>query len=135
MRIIAILTLAVAVIGSGCGSSAGPVANPDSGSAYTVQLHNDGAATLTNLRVTTGPNVPPLTTASLSPGASTGPTSVPVLHEHPIVALTVNGRSAVFQPVEGFEGFNARVAPGAYLIRIRYVPEHQTIAARVEKQP
>ena len=125
---LALLTLLL--IAGGC--AAPKTAVELDGPGYRVQLLNAGTTTLRNVRVITGENVPPLTIGELAPGQSSGVATVPVLHEHPYVSLTVNGRSATYHPVEGFGGFNAQVAQGSYVIRLRYVAEQEMIDVRVE---
>lgn len=125
----ALLTLLLIVAGCTAPTST-TVEFEDKG--YRVQLLNAGTVTLRNVRVTTGENVPPLTIGELAPGASSGRATVPVLHEHPYVSLTVNGRNATYHPVEGFGGFNAQVARGDYVIRLRYDAEHEIVDVRVE---
>ena len=111
------------------GSLEGP------GGEYSVQLYNDGATVLRNVRVTTGQDVPPLTKAELAPGELTAVAGVPVLHEHPIVTATVDGRTATYQPIEGFTGFNAQLPRGRYVIRLRYVEQYRIVETRVETAP
>lgn len=124
----------LALLLAGCTAAVEPTGTEFDAPVYRVQLRNDGAVTLRNVRVTTGPNVPPLTIAELPPGASSGQANVALLHEHPIVSATAAGHVLLAHPVEGFEGFNAQVAPGAYVIQLRYVAEYQaldvTVAAR-----
>ena len=129
-----VLPLVLATAIAGCSHPVETLAGELNGRAYSVRLHNDGPVTLASVRVTTGQDVPPLTIASLAPGATSGAAEVPILHEHPIVAATVNGRAALYQPVEGFAGFNAQVAPGSYVIRMRWVPEYQLVDTRVVRE-
>lgn len=130
LRIIAAVSLA------GCAETFG-ISSPDLAEGppggYAVQLHNDGSVALRNVSVTTGQNVPPLTTASLMPGERTAVATVKVLHEHPIVTATVDGRTATYQPIEGFAGYNAQLSPGTYVIRLRYVELYQVVDTRVER--
>jgi hypothetical protein len=130
LRIIATVALA------GCAEALG-IASPDAAGGppggYNVQLLNDGSVALRNVSVITGQNVPPLTTANLMPGERTAVANVRVLHEHPIVTATVDGRTATYQPIEGFAGFNAQLSPGSYVIRLRYVHEYRLVDTRVER--
>lgn len=105
------------------------------GGAYSVQLYNDGAVVLRNVRVTTGQDVPPLTKAELAPRELTVVAGVPVLHEHPVVTATVDGRTATYQPIEGFAGFNAQLPSGRYVIKLRYVEQYRIVETRVETAP
>lgn len=131
----ALFTIAIVAL-AGCAEALG-IASPDPAGGppggYTVQLYNDGAVALRNVSVITGQNVPPLTTAELAPGERTAVASVRVLHEHPIVTATADGRTATYQPIEGFSGFNAQLSPGSYVIRLRYVAEYRIVDTRVER--
>lgn len=85
-----------------------------------VTLLNDGAVTLSNVRVITssGDSIPLV--ASLPPGARVGPHAVAALHTNPFVSATAQGRNVVAQPVEGFSGFNPRLSSGFYSVRLRH---------------
>lgn len=90
------------------------------GDSHAILVHNAGGTTLTAISILTGEDVPPVQVPRLSPGARTGIHRIGVLHEHPIVSVTVAGERRTYHPVEGFSGFNQRLAPGRYVIQLRW---------------
>lgn len=91
--------------------------------AAYVTLLNDGATTLTNVRVVTSEKDSVPLAMTLAPGQRLGPYRVAALHTNPYVAALLQGRSVVSHPVEGFSGFNPRLASGAYVVRLRTTTE------------
>jgi hypothetical protein len=97
----------------------------------SVVVMNDGSVALTNVRVYTSEHDSLPIITSLNPGQSTTATSVHAAHTNPLVRATVNGQAIVAHPVEGFSGWNAALAPGAYVLRLRFNPEHQGLEPRM----
>lgn len=124
--------LSLILIATGCVAPTGNPAAELDPAGYRVQLRNDDTVTYRNLSVTTGRNVPPLTVAELRPGATTVAAGVAMVHETPLVTVTIGGRYVEARPVDGFEGFNAQLPPGSYVVRLRYLPQYQAMDVRVE---
>ena len=121
----------------GCSSTGTGVDGPrasggPAGDAYSVEVVNAGSVRLDALSIVTGEDATPLEVPSLAPGQRTASRRIGVLHENPYVEATVAGRRRTYHPVEGFAGFNPRLEPGAYEIRLRWNAETEFLEIAVE---
>ena len=84
-----------------------------------VSVFNDSPVVVSDVRVTTAEGST-FTVPLIQPGATSAEHVVAALHEYPIVALTVAGKSFIAHPVEGFvSGYNRRLPTGAYTIKVQ----------------
>ena len=127
--------VAVALLVAGCGKSGTGVdvraSGGPAGDAYAVEVVNAGSVTLQGLSITTGEGVAPITVPQLAAGQRTAALRIGVLHENPHVVATVGGRERTFHPVEGFTGFNPRLEPGRYVIRLAWNAETEFLETTV----
>ena len=103
----------------------------DDPSASAVYVTNDGPVAMANVKVRTSDADLLPVVASLAPGATAGPYAVSVMHSYPLVEVTMQGRTVIANPVEGFAGFNPPREAGAWVIRIRPASESNTLDIRV----
>ena len=103
----------------------------DDPSASTVYVTNDGPVALVNVKVRTSEADALPVVSTLAPGATAGPYGVSVMHSYPLVEVTMQGRTVIANPVEGFAGFNPPRAAGAWEIRMRPASESNTLDIRV----
>jgi hypothetical protein len=123
---------ALAALACADSTAAGPNASLiNDPSASTVSIMNDGTVPLTNVKVTTSETDVLSVVATINPGQTVGPFPVSAMHTDPMVQATVQGRTIILHPVEGFSGFNPPRAAGAYVIRLRPGSEPNTLDLRV----
>lgn len=111
MRIHRHLIALLAVAALGCSSTS---AEPTSG-AFTVRVFNGSPIALTDIEIATAEGIS-FREARLERGEMSRPHYVDVMHSAPLVTVRADGQTLLSNPVEGFSGFNAKLAPGAYVI-------------------
>jgi hypothetical protein len=91
------------------GTNASLIADP---SASTVSIMNDGTVPPTDVKVSTSERDVLPVVATINPGQTVGPFPVSAMHTDPMIQATVQGRTIVLHPAEGFPGFNPPRAAG-----------------------
>lgn len=93
------------------------------GTGSTVRLLNDGAVTLTRVRVRTSERDSLPEVATLAPGQTSAAYTVGEIRSAPLVESVAAGLPLVALPIEGFSGFNPALERGAYVVRVRLAGE------------
>src|SRR5262245_7919242 len=102
-----------------CGSSRdGSITEPvDSGTGpIQLRLRNSGLIALTSVNVLVADDVAPITADVLQPGQTLSFVSRGSAHTDPAVSAKAGSQTLMSQPIEGFSGFNPRLADGRYTI-------------------
>ena len=102
-----------------------------SGDSHAVEIVNAGTVPLAAVSIVTGEDAPPIVVARLAAGQRTAVHRIGVLHENPLVSATVAGQRRTYHPVEGFTGFNPSLAPGSYVITLRWNAETEFLETTV----
>ena len=128
-----VIRLALAALAvAGCGTD--PVATPGAGD-YQVRVGNAGDVALRDLVVYVSAS-DSLRLGDLARGTTSDYRAARASHEYPIVRATVDGRSLVAHPVEGFvPGFNRVLEPGRYTYTVAVVTSEgsQLLDVRVRR--
>ena len=103
----------LAAAASGCGTDRVTVVERG---PVRVRVFNDSPFTLTNVRITTGPDAS-FTEPRLAPGEVSAEHLVSVMHTNPAASLTAEGEIFTANPIEGFSpGYNAPLSAGSYVV-------------------
>jgi len=110
--------VACAMALAACGNRDGGITElVDSGTGpIQLRLRNSGPVALTSVNVLVADDAAPITAQVLQPGQTLSFVSRASAHTDPAVSAKAGGQTLTSQPIEGFSGFNPRLADGRYTI-------------------